>query len=127
MNRSQWVPWGSNSILLDAYNANPSSMEATLRSFAENGLGNKVVILGDMFELGEDAPIEHDRIAQLANGLGFEKVVLVGKHFAKAAQQLGCLHFDNVEELKGWFTGQIWENKVFLIKGSRGMALERVL
>lgn len=127
MNRSQWVPWGSNSILLDAYNANPSSMEATLRSFAENGLGNKVVILGDMFELGDDAPIEHDRIAQLANNLGFEKVVLVGKHFAAAAQQLGCLHFDNVEELKAWFTRQTWENKVFLIKGSRGMALERLL
>jgi UDP-N-acetylmuramoyl-tripeptide--D-alanyl-D-alanine ligase len=80
-----------------------------------------------MFELGDDAPIEHERIAQLANGLGFEQVILVGKHFAAAAQQLGGLHFDNVEELKGWFTGQTWENKVFLIKGSRGMALERVL
>ena len=127
MNRSQWVPFGSNSILLDAYNANPSSMEATLRSFAENGSANKVVILGDMFELGDDAPIEHKRIAQFANNLGFEQVVLVGKHFAAAAQQLGCLHFDNVEELKGWFTGQNWENKAILIKGSRGMALEKVL
>lgn len=127
MNRSQWVPWGSNSILLDAYNANPSSMEATLHSFAENGSGNKVVILGDMFELGDAAPIEHERIAQLANNLGFEQVVLVGKHFAVAAQQLGGLHFDNVEELKAWFTGQHWENKAILIKGSRGMALERVL
>lgn len=127
MNRSQWVPWESNSILLDAYNANPSSMEVTLRSFAENGSGNKVVILGDMFELGDDAPIEHERIAQLASSLGFEQVVLVGKHFATAAQQLGCIHFDNVEELKGWFTSQSWENKTILIKGSRGMALERVL
>lgn len=128
MNRSQWVPWGSNSILLDAYNANPSSMEATLRSFAENGTGgNKVVILGDMFELGDAAPIEHERIAQLAVSLGFEQIILVGKHFAAAAQQLGCIHFDNVAELKGWFTGQSWENKAILIKGSRGMALERVL
>ena len=127
MNRSQWVPWGSNSILLDAYNANPSSMEATLHSFAENGPGKKVVILGDMFELGEAAPTEHERIAQLANGLGFEQVVLIGKHFAAAAQQLGGLHFDNVEEVKNWFSGQNWENKAILIKGSRGMALERLL
>jgi UDP-N-acetylmuramoyl-tripeptide--D-alanyl-D-alanine ligase len=127
MNRSQIIPWGSNSILLDAYNANPSSMEVTLRSFAENSLGNKVVILGDMFELGDSAPVEHERIAQLASSLNFEQVVLVGKHFSKAAQQLGCIHFDKVEELKGWFTSQSWENKAILIKGSRGMALERVL
>ena len=66
-------------------------------------------------------------VNQLAKSLGFEQVILVGKHFATAAQQLGCLHFDNVEELKGWFTRQSWENKVFLIKGSRGMALERVM
>lgn len=127
MNRSQIIPWGSNSILLDAYNANPSSMEVTLRSFAENSLGNKVVILGDMFELGDSAPVEHERIAQLASSLNFEQVVLVGKHFSKVAQQLGCIHFDKVEELKGWFTSQSWHNKAILIKGSRGMALERVL
>jgi len=127
MNRSQIIPWGSNSILLDAYNANPSSMEVTLRSFAENSSGNKVVILGDMFELGDSAPVEHERIAQLASSLNFEQVVLVGKHFSEVAQQLGCIHFDKVEELKGWFTSQSWENKAILIKGSRGMALERVL
>jgi UDP-N-acetylmuramoyl-tripeptide--D-alanyl-D-alanine ligase len=127
MNRSQIIPWGSNSILLDAYNANPSSMEVTLRSFAENSSENKVVILGDMFELGDSAPVEHERIAQLASSLNFEQVVLVGKHFSKVAQQLGCIHFDKVEELKGWFASQSWENKAILIKGSRGMALERVL
>lgn len=127
MNRSQVISWGSNSILLDAYNANPSSMEVTLRSFAENSSENKVVILGDMFELGDSAPVEHERIAQLASSLNFEQVVLVGKHFSKVAQQLGCIHFDKVEELKGWFTSQSWENKAILIKGSRGMALERVL
>jgi UDP-N-acetylmuramoyl-tripeptide--D-alanyl-D-alanine ligase len=102
-------------------------MEVTLRSFAENSLGNKVVILGDMFELGDSAPVEHERIAQLASSLNFEQVVLVGKHFSEVAQQLGCIHFDKVEELKGWFTSQSWENKAILIKGSRGMALERVL
>lgn len=127
MNRSQVISWESNSILLDAYNANPSSMEVTLRSFAENSSENKVVILGDMFELGDSAPVEHERIAQLASSLNFEQVVLVGKHFSKVAQQLGCIHFDKVEELKGWFTSQSWENKAILIKGSRGMALERVL
>lgn len=127
MNRSQTVPWGSNSILLDAYNANPSSMEATLRTFAENEAKHKVVILGDMFELGDEAASEHQRIAQLALDLGFQQVILAGQNFAAPAQQLGCLHFPDVATLKTWFNAHHWENTALLIKGSRGMALERVL
>jgi len=127
MNRSQILPWGSNSILLDAYNANPSSMEATLRTFAENEAAHKVVILGDMFELGEEAAQEHQRIAQLALDLSFQQVILTGHNFAVPAKTLGCPHFVDANALKTWFQAQQWENTAFLIKGSRGMALEKIL
>lgn len=127
MNRSQILPWGSNSILLDAYNANPSSMEAALRTFAENEAAHKVVILGDMFELGEEAAQEHQRIAQLALNLSFQQVILVGHNFAVPAKTLGYPHFVDANALKIWFQAQQWENTAFLIKGSRGMALEKIL
>ena len=127
MNRSQIIPWGSNSILLDAYNANPSSMEMALRAFAESAAQRRVAILGDMFELGESAPLEHERVAQLAKSLKLDQVILVGNNFAPEAQALGWLHFSNGTDLKTWFSAQIWENTAFLIKGSRGMALEKLL
>jgi UDP-N-acetylmuramoyl-tripeptide--D-alanyl-D-alanine ligase len=127
MNRSQVIPWGSNSILLDAYNANPSSMEVALRTFAESAAQQRVAILGDMFELGDAAPSEHERVAQLAKSLNLDQVILVGNNFATAAHALDCLHFPNGADLKIWFSAQIWENTAFLIKGSRGMALEKLL
>lgn len=127
MNRSQILPWGSNSILLDAYNANPSSMEATLRTFAEHEAAHKVVILGDMFELGDEAAQEHQRIAQLALDLDFQQVIFAGHNFAAPAKTLGCPHFLDVNALKPWFQAQQWENTAFLIKGSRGMVLETIL
>ena len=127
MNRSQVVPWGSNSILLDAYNANPSSMEVALRTFSESPASQRIAILGDMFELGESSAVEHERIAQLAKSLNIAQVILVGHHFEAIARQLGWLHFPNVGALKPWFEAQQWGNTAFLIKGSRGMALEKLL
>ena len=127
MNRSQVVPWGSNSILLDAYNANPSSMEVALRTFSESPASQRIAILGDMFELGESSAVEHERIAQLAKSLNIAQVILVGQHFEAIAKQLGWLHFPNVAALKPWFEARQWENTAFLIKGSRGMALEKLL
>ncbi len=127
MNRSQTVQFGSNTILLDAYNANPSSMEETLRTFAASAASQRIAILGDMFELGEEAPAEHEKIAALAESLAIDQVVLVGQNFAAAAQKRNGLHFDHVQALKPWFDAQIWKNAHILIKGSRGMALEKVL
>ena len=127
MNRSQILSLGSNTMILDAYNANPSSMEAALRNFAALPQHPKVAILGAMFELGEAAAEEHARIGRLACELGFEEVVLVGADFQATAGALGLRHFPNVFALREWFKAQPWEGTHFLLKGSRGMQLEKVL
>jgi UDP-N-acetylmuramoyl-tripeptide--D-alanyl-D-alanine ligase len=127
MNRSELRQLGSNTFLMDAYNANPSSMESSLKAFANSAAQNKVAILGDMFELGEDAAVEHERMATLATSLPIGKVILVGHLFATAAKQLNLLHFTDGQALKIWFQAQQLENTAFLIKGSRGMRMEQFL
>lgn len=119
-NRSQIIKIESNKFLLDAYNANPSSMEAALLNFSALDHSRKIVILGDMYELGDYAYEEHRRIAELATQSGFERVILVGKYFPKA-------NFSDLSSLKIWFQKQKFHDCFFLIKGSRGMALEGLL
>lgn len=127
LNRSQEVIKKNTKILLDAYNANPTSMEAALHNFASLD-GTKTVILGDMFELGETSAQEHHHIAKLVSTLNFEKIILIGHNF----QQVKLAHpsifqFVNRET----FIGYLKENPIatdrILVKGSRGMALEKVL
>ncbi len=127
MNRSQIIPWNSNTIILDAYNANPSSMEGALRNFASMQSEQKVAILGAMFELGEEAAAEHARIGALAEELGFDRVVLIGKEFEAFAVAHKIPFYPDVQALKPWFHEQTWEHTHFLIKGSRGMQLEKLL
>ena len=117
---------GSNTFILDAYNANPTSMEAALRNFAAMGARPKVALLGAMFELGVESAVEHTRIAKLAAQLGLEQVVLIGSGFASAAEAEGLLFFEDVAALRDWFWSQSWENTHFLLKGSRGMQLEKL-
>lgn len=126
MNRSQLMQQGSNTFILDAYNANPTSMEAALRNFAAMGARPKVALLGAMFELGVESAVEHTRIAKLAAQLGLEQVVLIGSGFASAAEAEGLLFFEDVAALRDWFWSQSWENTHFLLKGSRGMQLEKL-
>ncbi|GAB5551485.1 MAG: UDP-N-acetylmuramoyl-tripeptide--D-alanyl-D-alanine ligase [Saprospiraceae bacterium] len=129
-NRSQLMDWeNDNKILLDAYNANPSSMEASLRLFASQ-IENRtpLAILGDMLELGKDAAQEHLNIASLAvELLGPDHVVLVGPLFKDAAKQFNLLHFSNTPASKQWFDAQNWSAHYFLLKGSRGIGLEKLL
>ncbi len=127
MNRSQLYQKGTNTFILDAYNANPSSMEQALRNFRATPASRKVAVLGAMFELGQDSAREHDSIAQLAADLGFDQVILVGEAFFPAAQRLNFPFFANVGDLGGWFWQEIWENTLFLLKGSRGMQMEKLL
>lgn len=119
-NRSQIVTHKSNTFLLDAYNANPSSMLAALEDFKKVNHERKIAILGDMYELGDYSEEEHKRVADLALASGFEKVVFVGKHFPNS-------DFKDIKELKEWFLCQEYKDYFFLIKGSRGVALEKLL
>lgn len=126
-NRSQWMRHREVDFFLDAYNANPSSVAATLRTFSDLRGGRGVVVLGEMLELGSDAPDAHRRIAELARQLGFETVILVGTAFAEAATAFGFRHFSDTPELRSWFWQQDWSHRTVLLKGSRGVGLEKLL
>ncbi len=126
-NRSQLLREGGRTILLDAYNANPTSMEAALRMLAEMDGDQKVAILGDMLELGPEADNEHRVIGALARELGISRIVLVGNHFAPVAEENHWEHFPSVAEARGWFREQNFDKATVLIKGSRSIGLERLL
>lgn len=126
-NRSQLLEKAGNHFVLDAYNANPSSMRQAILSFRAMEGKNKIALLGDMLELGEESLFEHEQIAQLAQMQHFEQVILVGANFQKVAEQYHLLHFPDVLSLKKWFEQQGFSDRYFLIKGSRGMQLERLL
>ncbi|MFY0604932.1 MAG: UDP-N-acetylmuramoyl-tripeptide--D-alanyl-D-alanine ligase [Flavobacteriaceae bacterium] len=124
-NRSQVIKTNHNSIILDAYNANPSSVQLALKSFDAMNADNKVAILGDMFELGEEAFFEHQEIANLTKSLNFTKVYLVGENFYKT--NTNSPKFKSFNDLKNELNKNHINESVILIKGSRGMALERLL
>ncbi|MBQ0786705.1 MAG: UDP-N-acetylmuramoyl-tripeptide--D-alanyl-D-alanine ligase, partial [Oceanihabitans sp.] len=125
-NRSQIITIENNKVILDAYNANPSSMQAALTNFSNLKEINKVVLLGDMFELGSEAEKEHQNIAQLAMDLNFAKVYLIGENFFKTETPSDKVKkYNSFEAFKIHFEKP--NNATLLIKGSRGMALERTL
>jgi UDP-N-acetylmuramoyl-tripeptide--D-alanyl-D-alanine ligase len=127
-NRSQLIKKGSNSILMDAYNANPTSMLAALENFKQTKGGNKILFLGDMFELGKDADKEHQNIVNFLIENPFGKVYFIGSNFFKASNTASHIkQFETFEELKKELISENPSNATILIKGSRGMALERVL
>ena len=123
--RSQLLQKDTNTILLDAYNANPSSMKVAIENFAEMEGENKVVILGGMMELGEESLPEHANLVELLAKYSWKQVVVAGKDFMNLP--LNILHFDNALEIAAWFKEQRFTNTTILIKGSRSMAMEKVL
>lgn len=127
-NRSQIIEKGSNKIILDAYNANPTSMMAALDNFGNIEGPEKVAILGDMFELGDTSEIEHQSISDYSQKFNIKHVFLVGKHFFRTQNSNNNIkRFESFEDLKTELVSNPLKNKYLLIKGSRGMALERVL
>lgn len=126
-NRSQWLHKDGIAYYLDAYNANPSSMRASLATFAALPGARKMAVLGDMLELGDDAAEEHLAIAQFAKSLGFETTYLVGAHFAEAAQALNMNHFESAEQLLANVDKAQWTDAQVMVKGSRGIRLESVI
>lgn len=123
--RSQLVKKGSNNIILDAYNANPSSMKLAIENFSRLHEPKKVLLLGAMAELGEESLNEHEAIVELIKKSNWEKVVLVGGDFLKIDHPF--LKFKNAEQAKEWWQQQHFENIHVLIKGSRSMQMEKVL
>lgn len=124
-NRSQIIKKNNNSIILDAYNANPSSMKVALENFASLKGIHKTVILGDMFELGIDSASEHQTIVDLSRHLNFDTQFFVGEHFYKTETK--AYKFKTFEALQTYLIENPPENQSILIKGSRGMRLERIL
>ncbi len=123
--RSQLIVQGSNTIILDAYNANPTSMAAAIRNFRNADYPNKVVMIGAMMELGEESLNEHQQIIQLLEESNWNQLVLVGGDFKKCHHSY--LFFDTLKEASEWFKTNSFEHTAFLIKGSRAMAMEKVL
>lgn len=127
-NRSQIIKQKSNTIILDAYNANPTSMNAALDNFSLMKVDNKIVILGDMFELGDESFNEHKAVIDLVNSLNFSFTYYVGQHFIKHKfLSESVFFFENTDVLKRHFQSLSISNSVILVKGSRGMSLEVLL
>jgi UDP-N-acetylmuramoyl-tripeptide--D-alanyl-D-alanine ligase len=126
--RSQIIHSGTNLFILDAYNANPSSTREAVINFSRLPGKKKIVILGDMLELGDYSYSEHLGILQLCLSLHFNQIVLVGPKFSEVAgETTSVLLFENVHQLKTWFEEQSFKDCSFLIKGSRGITLEKLL
>lgn len=127
-NRSQIIEKGSCRIILDAYNANPNSMQAALENLAQLSDKNKVAILGDMFEIGPDSLKEHQHIADLVQKIAIKRVFLIGQNFSKiGVKNKNTIQFSSFEEFKSKFDKTEIKDSTVLIKASRGMSLERVL
>ncbi len=124
-NRSQIINKEKNYIILDAYNANPSSMKVALENFSKLESTSKTVILGDMFELGSSAEIEHQNMVDLADNFNFENTIYVGENFYKTKTKSKKL--STYQELENFIKKNPLENQKILVKGSRGMGLERIL
>ena len=123
--RSQLVEKGNNKIILDAYNANPSSMKLAIENFAKTNAANKILVLGAMAELGIESPQEHQNIIEEIKKHRWKHVLLVGKNFSDVDHPY--LQFESPEEAARWISEQKISDSYLLIKGSRSMQMEKVM
>lgn len=126
-NRSQLTETGRNSLVVDAYNANPTSMAAALENFSMIKAQDKMLILGDMRELGEASDEEHRKIVEEIAKYGFTQVWLVGSEFAKAADGSGFRLFADVDEVNKALESEKIAGKTILIKGSNSIGLTKTI
>jgi len=126
-NRSQLIKRGDLKIIMDAYNANPTSMQASIKSFLGNNENDNYLILGDMLELGEYSKNEHLTIINLLADFKTKEVFLVGPIFTETGKKFNLKTFQNVSELNSYLRKKPIKNGNILIKGSRGIELEKVL
>jgi UDP-N-acetylmuramoyl-tripeptide--D-alanyl-D-alanine ligase len=129
--RSQLIERDGNKIVLDAYNANPTSMSAAIENFAkmtggtETGRSGKVLMLGGMMELGSESLAEHQNLINLIKNYNWKEVILVGGDFNKTIHPF--LYFENSTQAKTWYNNQHFNHCNILIKGSRSTMMEKVL
>ena len=132
-NRSQMTKTAKNTLIVDAYNANPTSMAAALENFSNVSAERKVAMLGDMLELGEDSLAEHVAVVRSVASRGFDSTYFVGKEFIAASAQLaeseleGLSFCSTSDELAQYLTEHPLEGATVLIKGSRGTRMEKVI
>lgn len=126
-NRSQIVKLGTNTVIKDAYNANPTSMKYSIESFAKLDASNKMMILGDMLELGDHTAEEHKAIISLAKTLQLNDVIFIGKNFSNVKNEQHGVYFENVDDAKSYFTKRNIQDCTILLKGSRGIAVEKLI
>lgn len=126
-NRSQLIKKSRLQIIMDAYNANPTSMQVSIESFVSAFSAPRYLILGDMLELGEQSLSEHKLILEQTKKHHFEAVFLVGPVFKEAAQNFHFISFQNSDELCSYLVSNPLKEGAVLIKGSRGIQLEKVL
>ncbi|RPE14409.1 UDP-N-acetylmuramoyl-tripeptide--D-alanyl-D-alanine ligase [Chitinophaga lutea] len=124
-NRSQIEKRGSNTFIMDAYNANPSSMKAAVENFAAINAGEKVLLLGAMKELGDDSEKEHQALADLLQQRHWKAVVLVGTEFRRVNHPY--IYFETAADARKWLEQQAFENTYILVKGSRSVGMEKAL
>ncbi len=124
-NRSQLKETGKNMLIIDAYNANPTSMHAALENFDHMNVQRKVLILGDMKELGADSDFEHQKIADYITQHSFDEVLFVGENFSKV--KTDYLRFKTLNELRDHILKYPISDSYILLKGSRGVQLERCI
>jgi UDP-N-acetylmuramoyl-tripeptide--D-alanyl-D-alanine ligase len=123
--RSQLVHWQNNEVILDAYNANPSSMKLAVENFVKLNKSNKVVCLGGMRELGADTSFEHQMLIDQLKQNNWSEVLLVGSEFKNCDHNYH--YFDTVQEAKVWFDSNQFNGHSILIKGSRGIQMEQLI
>ena len=116
---------GTNQVILDAYNANPSSMKVAIENFLAQESKNKYLFLGAMMELGEFSLDEHTTIVNQLISSGLTNTVLVGGDFGKISHPF--FYFENAEDAAAWVKENRPENSLFLIKGSRSTKMEKIM
>lgn len=126
-NRSQVIETAKNRVVMDAYNANPTSMSHAIKNFRNICKDDNLLILGDMRELGEESEQEHKNILQLLKELRFKKVYLVGPEFSKCSKSSEFSSYDNVEELAQYLHQHPVSGKDILVKGSNSVHLNKII
>lgn len=126
-NRSQINKTAHNTVICDFYNANPSSMAAALANLASLHAPVKAIIIGDMFELGDEAPVQHQLIAEQASKLNAQLLIFIGKYFYAYKDAYQAHFFSSPIEAQAFLKENPVTNALVLLKGSRGMALEQLM